>query len=112
MASEASKIRQQCAKKYGLREKAYKEKISQLSSENAELRAKLEDYDNMKRAYVKLSIFSGLSESEKTAVLKSDEMRKLADKYKSILGAENSRTLARLMSKMLTGGSPFDDKEV
>ena len=100
MASEASKIRNQCAKKYGVREKAYKERIAALEAELAITNATLEDYDSMKRAYMKMLIYCGLSEKEREKLLKAQELDDLVGKYAGFLGIAGSHELLRIAKQV------------
>ena len=112
MASEASKIRNQCAKKYGVREKAYKERIAALEAELAIKNATLEDYDSMKRAYMKMLIYCGLSEKEREKLLKAQELDDLVGKYAGFLGIAGSKELLRIAKQVFDGDSSMSLTEM
>lgn len=96
MASEANKIRAQCARKYGVREKAYKERIEALQGELAAANDKLKDYDDMKLAYMKMLVYCGLSDDDKARVLHSQELNDVIDRYAGFLGIAGSKRLQEL----------------
>lgn len=106
MASEASKIRNQCAKKYGVREKQYKETISELRSSVSELESKLEDYDNMRREYLKLCVFMNLSDEDKKAVLSNVRIETEVD---TLLGAFGIKLTSLELSRSVTSISRKSD---
>lgn len=97
MPSEANKIRNQCARKYGVREKAYKDRIASLQMELDHANALLEDYNNMKKEYLKLVLYCGLSEKDKEKVLRSEELNDMVGRWAGLLGiAGGSADLRRL----------------
>lgn len=100
MASEASKIRNQCAKKYGVREKAYKETIARLQAELATANDKLKDYDEMKRVYMKMLIYCGLNEKDRERVLHSQEIEEAVDRYAGFLGIAGSQALREVANQV------------
>lgn len=101
MASEASKIRNQCAKKYGVRERAYKDRIAALEEELSVKNAILDDYESMKRAYMKILVYSGLTEAERQKLLRSQELDALVDKYAGFLGIAGSSELLKIARRVL-----------
>ena len=100
MASDASKIRNQCAKKYGVREKAYKETIAQLQADLAAANDKLKDYDEMKRTYMKMLIYCGLSEKDRERVIHSQEIEEAVDRYAGFLGMAGSKALREVANQV------------
>ena len=112
MPSEANKIRQQCAQKFGVREKRYRERIEALEAELATLNTKLEDYNNMKRAYVKMVVYCGLSEKMREKLMRSRELEEVVDKYAGFLGIVGSAELQELASAILNENSSLTISQV
>lgn len=112
MASEANKIRAQCARKYGVREKAYKERIEALQGELAAANDKLKDYDDMKRAYMKLLIYCGLGDEDKAVVLRSQELNEAIDRYAGFLGIAGSASLQKLAHQVFEKGNAMSVLEM
>lgn len=96
MPSEANKIRAQCARKYGVREKAYKDTIESLKSELSATNARLADYDQMQVNYLKLVLYSGLSEEDRNAVLRSKELDETVKRLAALLGVTKSAELQKI----------------
>lgn len=107
MSSEASKIRNQCARKFGLREKAYKDRIKDLERELSEKTALLEDYKSMQRAYMKLLVYTGLSEKERNRILKSEELERTVENLAKMFGIRDSKTLEAISSAVIKDGKTF-----
>lgn len=103
MPSEANKIRQQCQQKAAVREKKLKERITLLETELTRANAKLEDYDAMKRAYVKMLVFCGLKQEERDKLLKSSEVEDKVKKWSTFLGIAGSEKLLELAAEIATG---------
>lgn len=113
MASEASKIRNQCARKYGVREKAYKDKIASLQAQLDIANATLEDYQRMQREYLKLVIYCGLNEKEKEKVLRSKELDDALKRWCSLLGiAGGSDDLRKLAHEVFNRDSSMSVYDV
>lgn len=104
MSSEARKIREQCARKFGNREKAYKVRIAALETELSEVNVKLADYERMQREYLKLSIFCAMSDEDKAKVLRSEELKQRVDSLAGMFGGSlNSRVLQSVFSELMSG---------
>lgn len=105
MASEARKIRNQCARKYGNKEKAFREQIASLKAELEAKDAILEDYNNMKRAYMKMLLYLGMNEKDRDKLMRSKELEDLCGKYAGFLGIAGSHELMKLASDILNQDS-------
>lgn len=109
MSSEASKIRNQCAKKYGVREKAYKEQIASLLAKLDEKDEILADYTRMQREYVKLLCFIGLSEEERKLILRSAEMQLMEEQLRGLYGGMTSLDLSKITMLMRGGNLSLEE---
>lgn len=109
MASEASKVRNQCAKKYASREKRYKEVILSLTDKVDSLESRLADYETMKREYVKLCLYVGLSDEDRKKVLEHGDLCEQTDKLMGQLSdLVSSKELSGALSLMVKSGFSLD----